>query len=63
VQVDDLCSMWEDDGTCLRCYGGYVVEAGVCVRDQALLVHLIDGLCAEWNGDLCMRCAERAYFN
>ena len=33
-QVNDLCRTWdEENGDCLSCYGGYVLDAGRCLID------------------------------
>ena len=62
-KIDDLCREWDDSGKCKSCYKGYVIEGKSCIRDPYEFAPSKDSLCAEWKDRVCLKCAERAYFN
>jgi hypothetical protein len=62
--VSDLCSTWsESTGACLSCYGGYVLNGGVCEINTNPFNGGNNLLCGTWNGTQCLKCSRRAYFN
>jgi len=65
VRVNDLCRTWDNAGVCLSCYLGYILENGVCSQSPVFPGHqaaVANPLCKKWNGDVCLQCADRAYF-
>ena len=61
-QISDNCRTWTADGQCQTCYNGYILQNGTCVRDTTQ-VKISDPLCSLWKDRVCIKCAERAYFN
>lgn len=62
-KVSDLCRTWTASGNCETCYGGYIVEAGACVKNPQF-VPAADNLCKIWTSDrVCLECANRAVFD
>ena len=47
----------------MTCYNGYAVELGKCVVDVNQFKPAVNSLCAQWKDRVCLKCAERAYFN
>jgi len=62
--VSDLCATWSSTtGACQSCYGGYILNDGVCQINTNPFNGGNNLLCGSWNGIQCVRCANRAYFN
>lgn len=61
VEVNPLCSTFDNAGKCESCYIGYILQNGQCNLNAIDFNR--DSLCAEFNGSTCVRCATRAYFN
>jgi proprotein convertase subtilisin/kexin type 5 len=60
TQVDPKCKTFNSiNGACNSCYGGYVLSNGGCNVDKSAPT---DQLCAQWNGSVCVKCAQAAYF-
>jgi len=61
-EVQGTCQQFNSkEGVCERCYEGYIVENGKCVKqDNATPDHLG---CALWNKGVCSQCSKRWYFN
>jgi hypothetical protein len=63
VPVSDLCYTWNTDGSCDSCYGGYVVSDGKCIVDNSPTPSKNNPYCSLWQGNKCLGCAQRAYFD
>lgn len=65
VQVDPQCKTYDNTtGACLSCYAGYYLSQGQClVTPAAPAAEPTDKLCAQWNGTVCVKCAQSAYFS
>lgn len=62
VAVNDFCRTWAANGVCDNCYTGYRLANGNCVLDNTgTNTSVTDPLCATWDGNICIRCSERAY--
>jgi len=57
VQNITGCNTYETGHICSSCYDGWVIVDGICVIDDNR-----DNLCARWNDNVCVSCADRAYF-
>lgn len=59
--VNTLCNTWNNNnGFCLTCYNGYILNGNNCVLDNQSVSG--NPLCKTFNGPLCVECANRAYF-
>lgn len=57
-QISDLCSQFNvAQGVCQACYQGYGIVNGTCQLAAE------DNGCALWNGNTCIQCSMRWYFN
>lgn len=62
--VSDLCYTWDAQGSCLSCYGGYIISNGVCsINTQQSSSVNGNPLCQTWVGAVCSSCATRANFD
>ena len=57
-QISDLCSQFNKaEGVCQACYQGYAIVNGSCQLAAQ------DSGCAKWNGNTCIQCSQRWFFN
>lgn len=57
-QISDLCSQFNKaEGVCQACYQGYAIVNGTCQLAAK------DNGCAKWNGNTCIQCSQRWFFN
>ena len=62
TQVDPSCKTFDFQGkVCTECYSGYKINAGACIKETT--IELIQKNCAEELMGVCVKCAERAYFD
>ena len=65
--VSPHCREWDTTtGECTSCYHGFMIDNGNCVLNPnapGSAETAGNPLCAEWNDVICVKCAERAYFD
>lgn len=58
--INPLCKTYNSvTGACLTCYSGYIVDGVTCIIDK----NAESSNCAEYENDICIRCAERTFMN
>lgn len=48
--VSDQCHTWNEQGSCLTCFNGYVLSNGACVVNPSPFDGSSNPLCAIWDG-------------
>lgn len=66
--IDPLCASYDlKSGACQRCYNGYEIKEGKCLRkadtaDSASL-YASNPLCSQWKNGVCLSCSSRSFLN
>ncbi len=61
-QLDPNCKSYDQTKyVCSDCYFGYILTNNSCIRDTIITIQ--EGNCAQWLAGVCVKCANRAYYD